>query len=267
LKADELERFGLIQFPMIMGGVVPIINLAGVQTGELRLSNAVLADIFLGKITIWNDPIIAELNTGISLPDQEITIVHRADGSGTTNIFTHYLGSVSPEWKSTVGVGKSVDWPMGVGGKGNEGVAAYVQKIQGAIGYVEYAYALLNNQTTVSLNNQAGNFVAPTIETFQAAAENADWENAPGFYLFLTNQPGENSWPITGVSYILIAKEQQDAATSEAMLTFFDWCYTHGPQIAQELHYVPMPENVVRMVELLWGNEVTVQGKSAWLAR
>ena len=267
LNAAELERLELIQFPMIMGGVVPIVNLKGLQGGELQLSSTVLADIFLGKISTWNDSLITELNKTIKLPDQEITIVHRADGSGTTNIFTHYLSTVSSEWKNTIGVGKSVDWPVGVGGKGNEGVAAYVQKINGAIGYVEYAYALLNNQTPVLLKNQAGKFVAPTIETFQAAAANADWEHAPGFYLFLTDQPGENSWPITGVSYILIAKEQQDEVLAKTMLTFFDWCYQHGTEIAKELHYVPMPENVVQMVESVWQNEVTIDRKPAWMAK
>ena len=264
LKAEELNQFDLIQFPMIMGGVVPVVNIKGIKTGELKLSNPVLAEIFLGKITAWNDPAIAELNNDLKLPDQEITVVHRADGSGTTWIFTNFLDKVSPEWNQTVGTGKKVNWPVGVGGKGNEGVSRYVKKVDGAIGYVEFAYALQNKMAYVLLKNSAGNFVAPTIETFQAAASNADWAHAPGFYMVLTDQPGEHSWPITGASFILLHKDQKDAKLAKAMLTFFDWCYNHGAGIAEKLHYVPMPEQVVEQVRTLWATHVMSNGHPVW---
>ncbi len=264
LKAEELDEFGLIQFPMVMGGVVPVINLKGVRAGDLRLSNAVLVDIFLGKITMWNDPAIVELNSSLALPEQKITVVHRADGSGTTWIFTNYLDKISQEWHDTVGTAKAVDWPVGVGGKGNEGVSQYVKKIHGAIGYVEYAYALQNNMTHVLLRNKAGHFVAPTIHTFQSAASNADWSHAPGFYMVLTNQPGDDSWPITGASFILMYKEQQDARTAKAMLKFFDWCYKNGAPLAEKLHYVPIPDEVVQQVESVWKTEMTAEGKPVW---
>jgi phosphate transport system substrate-binding protein len=266
LKAEELEQFGLIQFPMIMGGVVPVVHIKGIKAGEMKLSNEILADIFLGKITTWNDPAIAALNSGLKLPDQKITVVHRADGSGTTWIFTNFLDKVSQEWHDTVGTAKAVDWPVGVGGKGNEGVSQYVKRVDGAIGYVEFAYALQNKMAYVLLKNQAGNFVAPTIETFQSAAANADWANAEGFYMVLTNQPGSNSWPITGASFILIYKEQKEKGIAEAMLQFFDWCYTNKDaiEIAEKLHYVPIPEQVVAQVQQIWKTSVTANGQPVW---
>jgi len=264
LSLDELNEAGLVQFPMIMGGVVPVVNIADVQPGALKLSNDVLANIFLGKITKWNDAAIAELNADVTLPDLDITVVYRSDGSGTTNIFTDYLSKVSAEWKEQVGVGKTVEWPVGVGGKGNEGVAANVQQLDGSIGYVEYAYALQNKLSDVALKNREGNVVNATISAFQAAAANADWQNAPGFALFLTDQPGKDSWPITGVSYILMYKEQANAENAAAMLKFFDWCFMHGTDIATGLHYVPMPENVVKMVEQTWTDQVKINGAPAW---
>jgi len=263
LKVDELKQSGLIQFPMVMGGVVPVVNVAGVAPGQLRLSGEVLAQIFLGKISKWDDPAIKALNPKVKLPSQAITVVHRTEGSGTTFIFTSYLAGISPAWKEAVGAGKSVKWPApnSIGGKGNEGVAGQVKVVSGAIGYVEYAYALQNKMTYVSLKNQAGKFVQPKIETFQAAAANADWKNAPGYYLMLNNQPGEASWPIVGATYILMHKDQANAAKAQAMLKFFDWCYQHGSDMAKKLHYVPMPKNVVEMVEATWAKEVRAGGK------
>ena len=264
LQAAELDEFGLIQFPMVMGGVVPVVNIEGIKPGDLKLSPQVLADIFLGKITRWNDPSIVSLNKGVTLPEQEIVVVHRADGSGTTWIFTNYLDKISAEWRQKVGTDKAVEWPVGVAGKGNEGVSQYVKKVNGAIGYVEFAYALQNNMAYILLENHAGKFVAPTIETFQAAASNADWANAPGFYMVLTDQPGDESWPITGASFILMYKAQKDLANARAMLKFFDWCYHHGAEIAEKLHYVPMPEKVVTQVQTLWKNSVRVNDQSVW---
>lgn len=261
MKAEELNAAGLIQFPMVMGGVAPVVNIEGIEAGKLQLSGQVLADIFLGKVTMWNDPAITALNKDLNLPEQEITVVSRADGSGTTWIFTNYLDKVSPEWHENVGTDKAVQWPVGVGGKGNEGVSQYVMKVKGSIGYVEFAYALQNKMAFAQLQNQAGKFVSPTIETFQAAAANADWANAAGFYMVLTDQPGDNSWPITGASFILIYKDQRDAKIAETMLTFFDWCYTHGTDIAKDLQYVPVPENVVAQVKALWKSSVTANGQ------
>ena len=264
LKKEELDAAGLAQFPMTMGGVVPVINLAGVATGQLKLTGAVLADIFLGKIVSWDDPAIVKLNPGVKIPKQKIVVVHRADGSGTTWIFTNYLAKVSPEWQKSVGSDKAVSWPTGIAGKGNEGVAAYVKQVPGAIGYVEYAYAIENKINYVSLQNQAGKFVKPGIDTFQAAAANADWQNAPGFYMVLTDQPGEKSWPITGASFILIYKEQADAARAKEMLKFFDWCLKNGAATAQGLHYVPLPANVIKLVEDMWTKDVKAGGKPLW---
>lgn len=264
LNAEELNEAGLIQFPMVMGGVVLVVNLDGVAAGQVKLTPAVLADIFLGKITKWNDAALTAINAGVTLPDLDITVVSRADGSGTTWIFTNYLDKISPEWHEKVGTDKAVEWPLGVGGKGNEGVSQYVMKVKGAIGYVEFAYALQNNMAYTQLQNGAGQFVAPTIESFQAAAANADWANAPGFYMVLTNQPGDASWPITGASFILIYKEQADAKIAEAMLNFFDWGFKHGTDIAKALNYVPMPENVIAQVESLWKSSVTAGGQPVW---
>uniref|UniRef100_UPI004057A96D phosphate ABC transporter substrate-binding protein PstS n=1 Tax=Candidatus Electronema sp. TaxID=2698783 RepID=UPI004057A96D len=266
LKTEELNQVGLLQFPMIMGGVVPIINVEGIEPGKMLLTNALVADIFLGKVSKWNDPAIAGLNPGLKLPEQKITVVRRADGSGTTSIFTNYLAKVSPEWKEKVGAGKTVEWPVGVGGKGNEGVSAYVRKVKGSIGYVEYAYALQNKLSHVKLRNRDGGEVEPTSATFQAAAANAEWKAEEGFGLFLTDQPGKESWPITGVSYILVYKQQDKADIAQAMLKFFDWAYKHGKETAEKLHYVAMPENVIQMVQETWAKEITAGGKPVWPA-
>lgn len=264
LKAEELNQHRLTQFPMIMGGVVPVVNIEGVAKGKLKLTPELFADIYLAKIKKWNDPKIMAVNPDLKLPDQEITVVHRADGSGTTWITTNYLSKVSPEWKEKVGNDKAVSWPTGVGGKGNEGVSVLVKKTQGAIGYVEYAYALRERLKFAQLQNRAGKFVAPTTETFQAAAANADWEAAPGFYIVLTDQPGEKSWPIVGASYILLYKDQSDAAKAQTMLKYFDWCYKHGQSMATELNYVPMPPKVYNLVETAWTRQVFSNGAPAW---
>lgn len=267
MKPEELEQHGLLQFPMIMGGVVPVVNFQADgldEPGALKLSEEVLADIFLGKVIMWNDEKIQELNPSIQLPALEITVVHRADGSGTTWIFTNYLMKVSEEWKEKVGTGSAVSWPVGIGAKGNEGVANYVKRVDGSIGYVEYAYAVQNKLTYLTLKNQAGNYVKPEIESFQAAAANADWANSAGYYVVLTDQPGEKSWPITGASFIIIYKKQMNKETIRAMLTFFDWCYRNGQAMATDLDYVPMPLNVVDLVEKTWSNDIAVGGKSIW---
>lgn len=266
LKVDALKEKGLIQFPMIMGGVVPVINVPNVRSGRLKLTPEILTDIFLGKIKKWNDRRIAAVNQDANLPDLEITVVHRADGSGTTWIFTNYLKKVSPEWNEKVGSGKTVSWPTGVGGKGNEGVAALVKKTEGAVGYVEYAYAIRERLKYVRLQNAAGKFVTPSIQAFQAAASNADWENAPGFFLNLTDQPGEKSWPICGVSYILIYRDQPQASKADAMLKFFDWCFKNGDDVAKSLHYVPIPSKVYGLVESVWAKEIVSNSEPVWKA-
>jgi phosphate transport system substrate-binding protein len=229
----------------------------------------VLADIYLGKVNKWDDPAIKGLNPDLKLPSQAITVVHRTDGSGTTFIFTSYLAMVSPAWKEKVGGGKSVNWPApnSVGGKGNEGVAGQVKVVAGTIGYVEYAYALQNKMAYAQLKNKAGKFLKPSIEAFQAAAGNADWKNAPGYYLMLNNEPGDQSWPIAGATYILVHKEQPDAAKALAMLKYFDWCYQHGGEMAAKLDYVPLPKNVVAMVEATWAKEIKAGGKPVWPAK
>lgn len=264
LKKEDLDSAGLFQFPMIIGGVTPVVNIPGVGAGKIKMTSDLLAGIFLGNITKWNDPAIQKVNPGLKLPNQNITVVHRADGSGTTWIFTTYLSQVSKEWKDKVGAGKSVNWPTGVGGKGNEGVASYVKRIPGSIGYVEYAYALQNKMAYTLLQNSAGNFVAPNLKTFQASAGNADWTNAPGFYMVLVNQPGAESWPISGASFILIYKNQPDAGKAKAMLSFFDWCFKHGADIAKSLDYVPLPESVIKLVEDSWAKEIKSGGKPVW---
>jgi len=264
LKPADLEAAGLLQFPMIMGGVVPVVNVPGINAGQLKLSGQLLADIFQGKISKWNDARIQAANQGLALPDRAITVVHRSDGSGTTWIFTNYLTKVSPSWAKKIGNNKAVNWPVGVGGKGNEGVASYVQRVKGSIGYVEYAYALQNKMNHVLLKNSDGNYVAPTSETFQAAAAGADWANAKDYYMVLTDQPGENSWPITGASFILVYKNQEKMETAKAVLSFFDWCYRNGGEIANKLDYVPMPAKVVKMVEETWRKEIKVSGKPVW---
>ncbi len=256
LKPEELDAAGLLQFPMIIGGVVPVVNLPGIKAGEIKLSPGLLADIYLGKISKWNDAAIKKLNPGVNLPSKRISVVHRSDGSGTTWIFTNYLSKVSKAWADKVGNDKAVAWPTGVGGKGNEGVASYVTRIKGSIGYVEYAYALQNHMTHVKLQNRDGNYVDPTSEAFQAAAANADWAHAPGYYLVLTDQPGKDSWPISGASFILLYKDQAKPAVAQAVLKFFDWSYHNGAKMAEQLDYVPIPENVVSLVEKTWHEDI-----------
>ncbi len=268
LKPAALEKHGLLQFPMIMGGVVPVVHIAGVEAGALKLDGATLAAIYLGEIRQWNDPRIATLNPDLSLPDKGITVVHRADGSGTTWIFTNYLTKVSETWAKEVGNAKAVSWPAGLGGKGNEGVAAFVKRIDGAVGYVEYAYALQNRMAYCLLQNRAGRFVAPTAESFQAAAANGDWAGADHYYLVLTDQPGEGSWPITGASFILMYARQAQTERAQAVLRFLDWSYRNGAAAALKLDYVPMPEAVVRMVERTWTDQMRdAKGQPIWPAR
>ncbi len=267
LPPEELEQDGLVQFPMVIGGVVPVVNLEGVGPNQLQLSPQVLARIFLGEIRRWNHPDLQALNPHLALPDEEITVVHRADGSGTTWIFTHYLSEVSEDWKNRVGTGKAVRWPTGIGGKGNEGVAAFVQQTPGAIGYVEYTYAVQTNLVPVKLQNAAGAFVEARLETFQAAAAHADWAHSPGFYVVLTNQPGPDAWPITGASFILLHREQPDFHKAQEMLKFFDWAYHEGAEVARKLHYVPVPPEVVTLVEDLWQREIRAQGRPVWPPR
>ena len=265
LKPEQLDKIGLMQFPMVMGGVVPVINVPGIKTGSMKLPADVLADIYLGKIKKWNDKAIKAANPGMNLPSKNITVVHRSDGSGTTWIFTNYLTKVSKDWASKVGNDKAVSWPTGVGGKGNEGVASYVSRIKGSIGYVEYAYALQNKMNYARLRNHDGHYVKPDSATFQAAAANADWAHAPGFYMVLTDQPGKASWPITGATFILVYKKQGKPDVGREVLKFFDWSYHHGGEMAQKLDYVPMPENVVRLVETTWSQNVKdIAGSAVW---
>lgn len=265
LKAEELQSEGLEQFPAIMGGVVPIVNLDGITPGKLKLSGEVLAAIYLGKITKWAAPEIALLNPGVKLPAEEITVVHRADGSGTSFLFTDFLAKSSAEFKTVVGAGTAVKWPVGVGGKGNEGVAANVQRIKNAIGYVEFAYAKKNKMQYTQLKNKDGQFVAPSEESFKAAASNADWAKTPGFGVVLTNQPGKTSWPITGATFVLIHKVQTDAAKGKEVLKFFDWSYNSGGAMATELDYVPMPPAVVKLIEASWKSQLKdASGKAIW---
>ncbi len=267
LKPADLEKDGLTQFPMVMGGVVPVINVPGIAAGQLKLDGKVLADIYLGKITKWNDPAIAALNSGLKLPDLAIAPVYRSDGSGTTFIFTHYLSEVSPEWKDKVGENTSVQFPSGIGGKGNEGVSAMASRTGGAIGYVEYAYAKQNKLTYALLLNKDGQFVTPESRTFQSAAANADWTKAQDFSLLLTNQPGKDSWPITGATFILMHKQQIKPEVAREALNFFDWAYRNGGQMAEGLDYVPMPESVIKMVEQSWQQIKGPDGKPVWTGR
>jgi phosphate transport system substrate-binding protein len=264
LTFEQLEKDGLVQFPMVMGGVVPVMNIEGIKPGGIRLTGALIADIYLGKITKWNAPQIAALNKGVKLPDQDITVVARSDGSGTTFIFTNYLAKISSEWKDKVGNNTSVKWPVGVSGKGNEGVSAYVQRLTGSIGYVEYAYAKQNKMTYALLQNKDGNFVAPDDETFRAAAANADWSKAPGFNLMLTEQSGKESWPLTGATFILMHKKQDKPANAATALKFFDWAYESGDKIAIDLDYVPMPDVVVKQVKAEWKKIQDASGKAVY---
>ncbi|MES2830797.1 MAG: phosphate ABC transporter substrate-binding protein PstS [Pseudomonadota bacterium] len=265
LKAEDLQADGLVQFPAIMGGVVPVFNLEGVAPGQMKMTGEVLAGIYLGKITKWNAPELVALNPGVSLPASDITVVHRADGSGTSFLFTDYLSKVSPDFKTTVGAGTAVKWPVGVGGKGNEGVAANVQRIKGSIGYVEYAYAKKNKMGYAQLKNRDGQFVSPDDETFKSAAAGAEWAKTPGFAVVLTNQPGKSSWPITGASFILMQKNQDDAAKGKEVLKFFDWAYKNGGAMATELDYVAMPAEVTKLVSDAWKTQLKDSaGKAVW---
>jgi len=256
LSGPDLQESGLAQFPMVMGGIVPVVNLQGVKPGNLVIDGPTLARIFLGEISSWDDPAIKKLNPSLNLPKQAIAIVHRSDGSGTTFNFAYYLADVSPDWKSKVGVATSVEWPVGIGAKGNEGVANNVANTQGAIGYVEYAYALQNNLTYAKMMNKAGKMVAPSSESFQAAAKNADWKSQPGYGVILANQPGDNSWPMTAATWILVYKNPQDPAATAEALKFFAWSYANGDKMAEELHYVPIPDSVVQDVRKSWTTEI-----------
>jgi phosphate transport system substrate-binding protein len=267
LKAEDLQAAGLMQFPAIVGGVVPVMNLAGIGSGGIKLTGAVLADIYLGKIRKWNEKPIADLNTGVKLPDEPIAVVHRSDGSGTTFVWTDYLSKVSPEWKSKVGSSTAVSWPEGVGGKGNEGVAAYVQRIKGAIGYVEYAYAKRNNMAYALVRNRDGQYPPANSASFQAAAANADWKSAPAFHQILTDQPGTTAWPITSASFILLHARQDKPQNALEVLKFFDWAFRNGQKMAEDLDYVPLPDNVVKLVEDAWSAQVRdSSAKPIWTA-
>ncbi|MEZ5461649.1 MAG: phosphate ABC transporter substrate-binding protein PstS [Dokdonella sp.] len=256
LSPDDLKEAGLVQFPSVIGGVVPVINVVGIEPGKLKLSGPVLADIFLGKVTKWNDPAIAALNDGMSIPDGKITIVHRSDGSGTTYNFVNYLSKVSPEWKDKVGEGTSVQWPVGLGGKGNEGVAAYVKQVKNSIGYVELSYAIQNKMNYTQLQNAAGKFVSPSAESFAAAAASADWANATDYSLVITNAPGDESWPISATNFILMHAQPKDAARSAAAREFFSWAYENGKSQAAELDYVPLPANLVAQIKTYWADRI-----------
>ena len=264
MKAQDLEKNGLMQFPAIMGGVVPVYNLKGIKAGEIKFTGELLANIYLGKVKKWNDAAIAGLNPGVKLPDETITVVHRSDGSGTTFLWTNYLSKVSADWKSAAGEGTSVKWPAGVGGKGNEGVASYVQKISGALGYVEYAYAKQNKLTAGQMKNKAGKFVEPTDTSFKAAAAGAEWTKTPGMGVVLTDQPGDGSWPVTGASFILIHKAQEKPEAGKEVLKFFDWAFANGEKMADELDYVPMPAPVVKVIQAEWKNIKDASGKPVY---
>jgi phosphate transport system substrate-binding protein len=256
LKADELTASNLVQWPMVMGGIVPVINVEGVAPGELILDGSTLANIFIGAIKTWDDPAIKKLNPNAKLPSAAIAVVHRSDGSGTTFNFTNYLSKVSPDWKSKVGENTSVEWPVGIGAKGNEGVANNVMQTKASIGYVEFAYAKQNRLTYTGLINKEGKSIEPTMEAFQAAAANADWTNAPGFYQILTDQPGAASWPITASTFILMQKTPQDPAAASEALKFFDWAYAKGGKMAEELDYIPLPANVIGLVKKTWAADI-----------
>ncbi|QPF84728.1 phosphate ABC transporter substrate-binding protein PstS [Bradyrhizobium genosp. L] len=256
LKSDQLQKDGLSQWPMIMGAIVPVVNLEGVKAGELVLDGETLANIFQGKITKWDDAAIKKLNPKAKLPSEAISVVHRADGSGTTFNFTDYLSKVSADWKGKVGSGTVVEWPVGVGAKGNEGVAGNIAQAKNSIGYVEYAYAKQNKLTYTALINKAGKTVQPTNDAFQAAASNADWTNAPGYYLILTDQPGDKSWPIVASTFILLHKDATDKAAAKEALKFFKFAFEKGGKSAEELDYIPMPDSVVKQIEKTWAADI-----------
>ena len=256
LSGKDLEASGLAQFPMVMGGIVPVINIDGIGPGQLVLDGPTLAKIFLGEIKKWNDPAIAKLNANAKLPDQAIAVVHRSDGSGTTYNFAYYLAEVSPDWKSKVGVSTALQWPVGIGAKGNEGVANNVGQTKGAIGYVEYAYAKQNKLAYANMVNKAGKTVSPDADSFQAAAANADWKSVPGFGVILANEPGDASWPMTAATWIILHKKPDDPAAVAEALKFFAWAYKNGDKAALELDYVPMPDNVVAEIQAMWASEI-----------
>ncbi len=265
LTADELSKENLAQFPAVMGGEVAVVNIPGLEAGKLKLTGDTLADIYLGKITKWNDPKIAADNKGLTLPDDAITVVHRADGSGTTFIFTNYLSKVSAEWKAKVGEGKAVQWPVGTGGKGNEGVASYVQRIKGSIGYVEYAYAKQNKMDYTLLKNHEGQYPKPDDDSFKAAAAYAHWDSKNGFYEILTDEPGKESWPITGATFILVQKAQDKPETGLEVLKFFDWAFVNGGKLATDLDYVPLPDKLTQLIRASWKEQVKdASGKAIW---
>jgi len=265
LKPDVLAKSDLTQFPTVIGGVVPVVNIPGIKPGQLKFSGALLADIFLGKVTRWDDPIITKMNPGVKLPHDTIFAVRRADGSGTTFIFTNYLSKVSPEWASKVGSNTSVNWPTGQGGKGNEGVANFVNRIKGSIGYVEYIYAKQNKMSYGLMQNASGHFVTPNEASFKAAASNAEWSKAPGYYLLLTNQPGANTWPIAGATFILMHKKQDKPEQAAAALKFFDWAYKNGDATAAGMDYIPMPANVKTMIHDSWKQQIQDgSGQAIW---
>jgi len=260
LKGPDLEKFGLVQFPMVMGGIVPVVNLEGIKPGQIVLDGPTLAGIFLGAVKAWDDPAIKKLNPSVALPSQAIAVVHRSDGSGTTFNFTYYLAAASADWKSQVGSATSVEWPVGIGAKGNEGVSNNVSQTKGSIGYVEYAYALQNKMVYTKMVNKDGATVAPTSEAFQAAAANADWNSVPGYGVILANQPGATSWPMTAATFILIPKQPQDPVATAEALKFFAWAYANGDKMAEELDYVPMPKKVVGEIEKVWASEIKDSG-------
>ncbi|HLY65258.1 MAG TPA: phosphate ABC transporter substrate-binding protein PstS [Chloroflexota bacterium] len=265
LKPEVLQQNGLVQWPMIIGGAVPVVNIPGIAAGALRLDGATIASIYMGDITRWNDAAIQKLNPTLKLPKLDIAPVYRSDGSGTNFLFTNYLSQESPTFAQKIGANTSVQWPVGLGAKGNEGVANQVTQTTGAIGYVEYAYVIQTHMTYARLRNRAGSFVAPSAQSFQEAASHADWAQSPGFYLLLTDQPGAGSWPITGASFILMHAQSNDAHTTSA-LKFFDWAYKQGGTLAAQLDYVPIPASVQKLVQASWSKSLKVSGKAAWPA-
>lgn len=263
MEAEKLAEEGMIQFPMVMGAIVPVVNIPGIKPGDLKLTGELLADIYMGKIKKWNDPRIVAINPDLKIPDQAIYVVHRSDGSGTTYNFTDYLSQVSPEWQKNVGTNTDITWPRAattIGANGNAGVANFVRRTRGAIGYVEFAFAKQNNLTHTQLASAEGKFLQPSMATFQAAAENADWKNAPGFRLLLNNQPGADSWPMTAATFILMHKEQADAEKARQIIEFFNWSYDNGAEMAQSLDFIPMPDSVVNLVETVWEQQLTHNG-------
>jgi phosphate transport system substrate-binding protein len=263
LKPEDLEKNGLMQFPTVIGGVVPVVNVQGIQPGQLKFTGQLLGEIYLGKILKWNDKAIADLNPGVALPDQAIAVVRRADGSGTTFIWTNYLSKVNKEWKEKVGEGTAVQWPVGLGGKGNEGVSAFVQRIPGAIGYVEYAYAKQNKMSYGQVRNTDGNFVSPEEDNFKAAAAGAEWTRN-NFAVILTDQPGKTAWPISGATFILMHKSQDKPQQALETFKFFDWAYKNGAKLAADLDYVPLPESLTKQIVASWANVKDSSGKAIW---